>query len=55
MQEQRVEIVRLLVNLTTESLLVRDQLQSDFDQRKEKRRELHELRLKFKRCSPIVD
>ncbi len=49
-----METVRLLVNLTTESLLVRDQLQSDFDQRKEKRRELHELRMKFKRCSPVA-
>lgn len=49
-QVQRVEIARLLVELAMQSALMRDTLQDEYAQRREQRRELHELRMKFKRC-----
>ena len=35
-----------------QSLLMRDTLQDEYDLRREQRRELHELRMKFKRQVP---
>ena len=49
-QVQRVEVARLLVELAMQSALMRDTLQDEHEQRREQRRELHELRMKFKRC-----
>lgn len=51
LQAQRVEVARLLVGLAQLSMLVREQLEDDHGERKELRRELHELRMKFKRCA----
>lgn len=48
-QVQRVEVARLLVELAMQSLLMRDMLQDEYDLRREQRRELLELRMKFKR------
>ena len=48
-QVQRAEIARLLVELAMQSALMRDTLQDEYDLRREQRRELHELRMKFKR------
>ncbi len=44
-----MEIARLLVELAMQSLLMRDTLQDEYDLRREQRRELLELRMKFKR------
>ena len=44
-----MEIARLLVELAMQSLLMRDTLQDVYDLRREQRRELLELRMKFKR------
>ncbi len=46
-----MEVARLLVGLAQVSMLVREQLEDDHGERKELRRELHELRMKFKRCA----
>lgn len=46
-----MEVARLLVGLAQLSMLVREQLEDDHGERKELRRELHELRMKFKRCA----
>lgn len=44
-----MEVGRLLMGLASQSLAVRDALQDDADHRRELRRELMELRMKFKR------
>ena len=47
---QRLECARLLMGLAAGSAVVREQLAEDDAARKHLRRELHELRVKMKRC-----
>lgn len=50
-QGQRIEVVRLLLNLASSTATVRDQLEDDEVRRRDLRRELHEIRVKMKRCA----
>ncbi len=49
MQVQRVEVARLLLSLASSSSLIRDELEEDTKNKKDLRRDLHDLRVKMKR------
>ncbi|BDA49369.1 probable lysine-specific demethylase 5A at C-terminar half [Coccomyxa sp. Obi] len=46
---QRVEVARLLLSLASSSSLIRDELEQDAKNKKDLRRDLHDLRVKMKR------
>lgn len=49
LQVQRVEVARLLLSLASSSSLIRDELEHDAKNKKDLRRDLHDLRVKMKR------
>lgn len=48
-QVQRVQVARLLLSLASSSSLIRDELEHDAKNKKDLRRDLHDLRVKMKR------